>query len=158
MTRYSIKEIYLTKQGEGHHTGKPAIFIRFSGCNLWSGLEKDRKKAICDWCDTDFVGTNGINGGHYDIEKIIKVIKLAFLSIYLSFVENNLNVPVNIMPMLIFHCRTRLFLAFIQQRTILGGAPTIRLQVQPMNFTLIPHQISVMITKYILLNKNQCFF
>ena len=48
MTRYSIKEIYLTKQGEGHHTGKPAIFIRFSGCNLWSGLEKDRKKAICN--------------------------------------------------------------------------------------------------------------
>ena len=74
MTRYSIKEIYLTKQGEGHHTGKPAIFIRFSGCNLWSGLEKDRKKAICNWCDTDFVGTNGINGGHYGIEKIINII------------------------------------------------------------------------------------
>ena len=78
MTRYSIKEIYLTKQGEGHHTGKPAIFIRFSGCNLWSGLEKDRKKAICNWCDTDFVGTNGINGGRYDIEKIINIIQTIF--------------------------------------------------------------------------------
>ena len=74
MTRYSIKEIYLTKQGEGHHTGKSAIFIRFSGCNLWSGLEKDREKAICNWCDTDFVGINGINGGYYDIEKIINII------------------------------------------------------------------------------------
>ena len=66
MSKYSVKEIYLTKQGEGYHTGKSAIFIRFSGCNLWSGLEKDRSKAICNWCDTDFVGTNGINGGHYD--------------------------------------------------------------------------------------------
>ena len=52
---YSVKEIYLTIQGEGFHTGKHAVFCRFSGCNLWTGLEKDRKKAICNFCDTDFV-------------------------------------------------------------------------------------------------------
>ena len=71
---YTIKEIYFTLQGEGFYTGRPAVFIRFSGCNLWSGLEKDRKNAICDWCDTDFVGINGLNGGKYsalEIEEII---------------------------------------------------------------------------------------
>ena len=62
---YSVKEIYLTIQGEGFHTGKHAVFCRFSGCNLWTGLEKDRKKAICNFCDTDFVGTDGINGNKY---------------------------------------------------------------------------------------------
>ena len=62
---YSVKEIYLTIQGEGFHTGKRAVFCRFSGCNLWTGLEKDRKKAICNFCDTDFVGTDGINGSKY---------------------------------------------------------------------------------------------
>ena len=62
---YSVKEIYLTLQGEGFHTGKHAVFCRFSGCNLWTGLEKDREKAICNFCDTDFVGTDGINGGKY---------------------------------------------------------------------------------------------
>mgnify|MGYP001179831054 FL=1 len=62
---YSVKEIYLTIQGEGFHTGKYAVFCRFSGCNLWTGLEKDRKKAICNFCDTDFVGTDGINGSKY---------------------------------------------------------------------------------------------
>ena len=62
---YSVKEIYLTIQGEGFHTGKHAVFCRFSGCNLWNGLEKDRKKAICNFCDTDFVGTDGINGSKY---------------------------------------------------------------------------------------------
>ena len=62
---YSVKEIYLTIQGEGFHTGKHAVFCRFSGCNLWNGLEKDRKKAICSFCDTDFVGTDGINGSKY---------------------------------------------------------------------------------------------
>ena len=71
---YKIKEIFLTKQGEGYHTGKKSIFIRFSGCNLWNGLEQDRHKAICNWCDTDFVGTDGINGGAYTIEKIINKI------------------------------------------------------------------------------------
>ncbi len=62
---YSIKEIYYTIQGEGVHTGRPAIFCRFSGCNLWSGLEKDRNSAICKFCDTDFWGTDGKNGGKY---------------------------------------------------------------------------------------------
>ena len=62
---YSVKEIYFTVQGEGFHTGKHAVFCRFSGCNLWSGYEKDRKNAICNFCDTDFVGTDGVNGSKY---------------------------------------------------------------------------------------------
>ncbi len=63
---YKIKEIYYTLQGEGAHTGRPAIFCRFSGCNLWNGREQDRAKAICTFCDTDFVGTDGTGGGRYD--------------------------------------------------------------------------------------------
>ena len=62
---YSVKEIYLTLQGEGFHTGKHAVFCRFSGCNLWTGLEKDREKAVCTFCDTDFIGTSGVNGGKF---------------------------------------------------------------------------------------------
>lgn len=62
---YSVKEIFMTLQGEGHHAGRPAVFLRFSGCNLWNGLEKDREFAVCQFCDTDFVGTDGINGGKY---------------------------------------------------------------------------------------------
>jgi 7-carboxy-7-deazaguanine synthase (Cx14CxxC type) len=62
---YAIKEIYYTLQGEGAHTGRPAIFCRFSGCNLWTGREIDRPKAICQFCDTDFWGTDGVNGGKY---------------------------------------------------------------------------------------------
>jgi len=72
--KYSIKEIYYTLQGEGYHTGRPAVFIRFSGCNLWTGHEKDRDGAICNWCDTDFVGTNGINGGKFSVKEIINII------------------------------------------------------------------------------------
>ena len=72
--KYSIKEIYYTLQGEGYHTGRPAVFIRFSGCNLWTGHEKDRSGAICNWCDTDFVGTNGINGGKLSAEEVINTI------------------------------------------------------------------------------------
>lgn len=71
---YKIKEIFLTKQGEGYHTGRKSVFIRFSGCNLWSGLEKDRHKAICNWCDTDFIGTDGINGGNYSLNEVIKIV------------------------------------------------------------------------------------
>tara|TARA_Y100001968_G_C19325470_1_gene701472 strand:+ start:464 stop:1096 length:633 start_codon:yes stop_codon:yes gene_type:complete len=71
---YTIKEIYYTIQGEGYHTGRPAVFLRFSGCNLWTGHEKDRSGAICDWCDTDFVGTDGINGGKYSETEIINII------------------------------------------------------------------------------------
>tara|TARA_B100002051_G_C16596146_1_gene565477 strand:- start:5 stop:634 length:630 start_codon:yes stop_codon:yes gene_type:complete len=71
---YKIKEIYYTLQGEGFHTGRPSIFVRFSGCNLWTGLEKDRPTANCFWCDTDFVGTNGINGGKYTVREIKSII------------------------------------------------------------------------------------
>ena len=71
---YKIKEIYYTIQGEGYHTGRPAIFLRFSGCNLWTGQEKDRFNAVCYWCDTDFVGTNGINGGKYYLDDLEKTI------------------------------------------------------------------------------------
>jgi len=62
---YAVKEIYYTIQGEGLHAGRPAVFLRFTGCNLWSGLEKDRATAICKFCDTDFVGTDGPNGGQF---------------------------------------------------------------------------------------------
>ncbi len=62
----SVKEIYYTLQGEGFHTGRPAVFLRFAGCNLWSGREEDRETAICDFCDTDFVGTDGPGGGKFD--------------------------------------------------------------------------------------------
>ena len=62
---YSVKEIFYSLQGEGLHTGRAAVFCRFTGCNLWSGRERDRKKAICPFCDTDFVGTDGLNGGQF---------------------------------------------------------------------------------------------
>ena len=62
---YKIKEIFYTLQGEGGQTGRAAVFCRFTGCNLWTGREKDRSKAICQFCDTDFIGTNGINGGRF---------------------------------------------------------------------------------------------
>ncbi|WOR14278.1 7-carboxy-7-deazaguanine synthase [Hyphomonas sp. FCG-A18] len=65
MKTYSVKEAYVTLQGEGAQTGRAAVFLRFSGCNLWSGLEKDRAGAICNFCDTDFVGTDGVNGGKF---------------------------------------------------------------------------------------------
>jgi 7-carboxy-7-deazaguanine synthase len=62
---YSIKEIFYTLQGEGAHAGRPAVFCRFSGCNLWTGRESDRSKAVCTFCDTDFVGTDGEGGGKF---------------------------------------------------------------------------------------------
>lgn len=62
---YAVKEIYLTLQGEGWHTGRPAVFCRFAGCNLWSGREPDRAGAVCRFCDTDFVGTDGPGGGGF---------------------------------------------------------------------------------------------
>jgi 7-carboxy-7-deazaguanine synthase (Cx14CxxC type) len=62
---YSIKEIFFTLQGEGANTGRAAVFCRFTGCNLWSGHEEDRASAICQFCDTDFVGTNGTGGGRF---------------------------------------------------------------------------------------------
>ena len=69
---YKVKEIFKSIQGEGFHTGKTAVFIRFSGCNLWNGITKFRKKAVCNFCDTDFVGVDGQNGGNYSLEQLIK--------------------------------------------------------------------------------------
>jgi 7-carboxy-7-deazaguanine synthase len=63
--RYSIKELFYTLQGEGAHSGRPAVFCRFTGCNLWSGREADRADAICRFCDTDFVGSDGTGGGKF---------------------------------------------------------------------------------------------
>lgn len=62
---YSVKEIFYTLQGEGAQAGRPAVFCRFAGCNLWTGREEDRASAICRFCDTDFVGTDGVNGGKF---------------------------------------------------------------------------------------------
>ena len=62
---YTVKEIFYTLQGEGALTGRPAVFCRFAGCNLWSGREEDRAAAACSFCDTDFVGTDGTDGGRY---------------------------------------------------------------------------------------------
>jgi 7-carboxy-7-deazaguanine synthase len=62
---YAVKEIFLTLQGEGAHAGRAAVFCRFAGCNLWSGREQDRASATCQFCDTDFVGTDGTLGGRY---------------------------------------------------------------------------------------------
>jgi len=62
---YAVKEIFYTLQGEGRHAGRAAVFCRFAGCNLWSGRESDRAGAICNFCDTDFVGTDGAGGGKF---------------------------------------------------------------------------------------------
>ena len=62
---YAVKEIYYTLQGEGAQTGRAAVFLRFAGCNLWSGLERDRARAVCKFCDTDFVGVDGPGGGKF---------------------------------------------------------------------------------------------
>ncbi len=61
-----VKEIFKTLQGEGAHAGRAAVFCRFSGCNLWSGREQDRASAVCQFCDTDFVGTDGVGGGRFE--------------------------------------------------------------------------------------------
>ena len=62
---YSVKELIYTLQGEGANTGRPAVFCRFAGCNLWSGREEDRETAVCNFCDTEFVGTDGDGGGRF---------------------------------------------------------------------------------------------
>ncbi len=67
---YAVKEIFLTLQGEGVHAGRRAVFLRFAGCNLWTGREEDRSSAVCQFCDTDFVGMDGENGGRYDAEAL----------------------------------------------------------------------------------------
>ncbi|RBA24221.1 7-carboxy-7-deazaguanine synthase [Herminiimonas fonticola] len=72
---YSVKEIFYTLQGEGAHAGRPAVFCRFSGCNLWTGRESDRATAVCKFCDTDFVGTDGEGGGKFsDATKLANTI------------------------------------------------------------------------------------
>lgn len=74
---YKVKEIYYTLQGEGAQSGRPAVFCRFTGCNLWSGREEDRSTAICQFCDTDFWGTDGLNGGRYTAAELAaKVLSL----------------------------------------------------------------------------------
>ncbi len=65
MGSYAVKEMFLTLQGEGMQVGRRAVFLRFAGCNLWTGREEDRSEAVCQFCDTDFVGINGDNGGRY---------------------------------------------------------------------------------------------
>jgi len=62
---YSVKQVFYTLQGEGAQAGRPAVFCRFAGCNLWSGLERDRAAAVCNFCDTDFVGVDGVGGGKF---------------------------------------------------------------------------------------------
>jgi len=62
---YAVKELFYTLQGEGGQAGSPAVFCRFAGCNLWTGREEDRHKAVCTFCDTQFVGTDGVNGGKF---------------------------------------------------------------------------------------------
>ncbi len=74
---YAVKEIFYTLQGEGANAGRPAVFCRFAGCNLWSGREEDRASAVCRFCDTDFVGTDGENGGKYrDAQALVEKIAL----------------------------------------------------------------------------------
>jgi 7-carboxy-7-deazaguanine synthase len=68
---YSVKEMFYTLQGEGANAGQPAVFCRFAGCNLWSGREVDRSTAICQFCDTDFVGIDGTHGGKFDSAKAL---------------------------------------------------------------------------------------
>ncbi|HSK08331.1 MAG TPA: 7-carboxy-7-deazaguanine synthase [Vicinamibacterales bacterium] len=68
--KYRVKEIFYSLQGEGANSGRPAVFCRFAGCNLWSGFEADRAKAICRFCDTNFVGTDGAGGGVYEAEEL----------------------------------------------------------------------------------------
>jgi 7-carboxy-7-deazaguanine synthase (Cx14CxxC type) len=68
---YSVKEIFYSIQGEGANLGRPAVFCRFTGCNIWNGQEKNRAQSICSFCDTDFVGTDGTNGGAYSSEILL---------------------------------------------------------------------------------------
>ena len=66
---YTVKELFPTLQGEGAHAGRAAVFCRFAGCNLWSGREEDRATAVCQFCDTDFVGSDGLGGGKFETPK-----------------------------------------------------------------------------------------
>ncbi len=72
---YKIKECFYTLQGEGAQAGRAAVFLRFTGCNLWSGREEDRHAAVCNFCDTDFIGTDGTNGGRYTQEQCVELVR-----------------------------------------------------------------------------------
>lgn len=74
MSTYKVKEIYYTLQGEGAHSGRPAVFLRFTGCNLWSGREEDRSDAVCQFCDTDFIGMDGTLGGKYNARQLASLV------------------------------------------------------------------------------------
>lgn len=79
---YAVKEIFYTLQGEGAHAGRAAVFCRFAGCNLWSGREQDRAQAVCQFCDTDFVGVEGPDGGRFDTpEELAKRIESVWPSL-----------------------------------------------------------------------------
>lgn len=75
---YSVKEIFYTLQGEGANAGQPAVFCRFAGCNLWTGREEDRPNAVCQFCDTDFVGTDGTSGGKFETAQALADTVLSF--------------------------------------------------------------------------------
>jgi 7-carboxy-7-deazaguanine synthase (Cx14CxxC type) len=76
---YAVKEVYYTLQGEGVQAGRPAVFCRFAGCNLWSGREQDREAATCSFCDTDFVGTDGPGGGKFaNASALVRAIRAAW--------------------------------------------------------------------------------
>jgi 7-carboxy-7-deazaguanine synthase (Cx14CxxC type) len=76
---YTVKEIFYTLQGEGANSGRPAVFCRFAGCNLWTGREQDRTQAICQFCDTDFIGTNGLGGGKFHApEELARAVRAAW--------------------------------------------------------------------------------
>ena len=76
---YAVKEIFLTLQGEGGQAGRPAVFCRFAGCNLWSGREQDRAKAVCSFCDTDFGGVDGPGGGRFtDADALVAAVEAAW--------------------------------------------------------------------------------
>ncbi|TRW14698.1 7-carboxy-7-deazaguanine synthase [Glacieibacterium frigidum] len=75
---YTVKELYVTLQGEGAQTGRRAVFLRFAGCNLWTGREADRHRAVCTFCDTDFVGTDGPGGGKFDCAGLVAAVEAAW--------------------------------------------------------------------------------
>lgn len=75
---YAVKELYLTVQGEGGQAGRVAVFLRFAGCNLWSGREQDRATAVCSFCDTDFIGTDGPGGGRFDADGLAAAVLAAW--------------------------------------------------------------------------------
>jgi len=72
---YAVKELFYSVQGEGANSGRPAVFCRFAGCNLWSGREEDRATAVCQFCDTEFAGTDGTHGGRYSAEELASAIE-----------------------------------------------------------------------------------